>query len=353
MNVVSQQKFQIGPAIIAEGEPVYVVAEIGVNHNGRVGVARELIHAAVDAEVDAVKFQVFSPERLVRRDAPSANYQKQVGEGDSQYEMLSRLTLTHDQFAELAMWAGECGLEFLATPFAVEDLEFLVSIGVRAIKLASPDIVNVPLIESAAATRLPVIASTGAADLDEIAAAVNLFKGPDKGPLALLHCISSYPTPEWEANLAAIETLNTTFGCPSGFSDHTESTTIGGYAAAAGARIIEKHMTLDRSSKGPDHAFSLEPKAMAEYVRGIRHAETLLGQGRLGMIAIERDVRRLARGSLVAARDIHVGEKLTEAMLRVKRPADGVSPDKIASLLGRQAKTEIAADTPIALDAIS
>ena len=246
---------QIGPALIGAGEPVYVVAEIGVNHDGDVGVARELIHAAVDAEADAVKFQVFSPDRLVRPDAPTAAYQREADQADSQYDMLARLALPHEAFAELAAYAGQCGVEFLATPFSVPDLQFLVSLGVRALKLASTDIINAPLLDAAAASGLPIILSRGAAEREEIAAALDRLRTHHAGPVALLHCVSSYPAPEYEANLAVIHTLERSFDCVVGFSDHTQSVTIGGYAAAAGARVIEKHITLARSRQGPDHSF--------------------------------------------------------------------------------------------------
>lgn len=338
---------QIGPAVIGPGEPVYVVAEIGVNHDGDVNVARELIHAAVDAECDAVKFQVFSPDRLVRADAPTATYQKAASETTSQYELLTRLALPHAAFAELATYAGECGLEFLATPFSVADLRFLVSLGVRALKLASTDIVNGPLLDAAAESGLPLILSRGAAEYDEISAAVERFREGGGRSLALMHCVSSYPAPEYEANLAVIHTLAESFDCVAGFSDHTESITIGGYAAAAGARIIEKHITLSRSRCGPDHSFSLEPPQMAEYIHNIRQTELLLGGGRVTVSPSEREVRELSRASVVAARPIYAGDVITADMLTVKRPGDGISPMAMHLLVGRQVREPIAADAPV------
>jgi len=345
--------FRIGPAVVGPGSPVYVVAEAGVNHDGHISLACDLIQAAADAEADAVKFQVFSADRLVTRDAPAAQYQQWAVHTDRQYQMLARLELPHEQFVELAAYAQRCGIEFLATPFSMEDLQFLVSVGVRAIKLASPDIVNWPLLDAAADTGLPVIASTGAAELDEIAAAVSHYQRGGAGPLALMHCISSYPAHETEANLAAIGTLARAFDCISGFSDHTESVQIGGYAAAAGARIIEKHLTLDRRRHGPDHAFSLEPHAMAEYIRGIRSAELLIGDGQIAVSDSQREVRQLSRRSVVAACDIRPGQKLTPSMLTLKRPGGGISPTQIDLLIGRQVRTEIAADTMIAWEAVS
>ena len=208
---------------------------------------------------------------------------------------------------------------------------------------------------------MPVIASTGAADLDEIAAGVECFRRAGRGegasapagPLALLHCVSSYPAAEHEANLAAIATLAESFACISGFSDHTESLVMGGYAVTAGARIIEKHLTLDRARPGPDHGFSLEPAMMTEYIRNIRRAESFLGDGHITVSDSQREVRRLARGSVVAACDIHSGDTLTRAMLTVKRPGDGIAPLELDRLVGRHAKKEIPADTALAWEAVA
>ncbi len=344
---------RIGSSVIGGAAPAYVIAEAGVNHNGDVSIAREMIRAAADAKADAVKFQVFSADRLVTRQAPAARYQRDATQASGQYDLLARLQLSHDEFAQLAEYAGRCGVEFLATPFSLEDLAFLVRIGARAIKLASPDIVNVPLLEAAADTGLPVIASTGAADLAEVAAAVERFRRAGSGPLALLHCVSAYPATEEQANLAAIGMLSRRFTCVSGFSDHTESLTIGGFARAAGANIIEKHFTLDRRQPGPDQAFSLEPAQLAEYIRNIRHADRLLGDGTIAVAECEREVRDLARGSVVAARDIQPGEVLTRAMLTVKRPGGGIAPAQLDNLIGRKASVLISADTPVAWEFLS
>ena len=342
--------FRIRNTLVGVPGAAFVIAEAGVNHDGDVGAAKELIAAAAEAGADAVKFQVFAAHRLVTRDAPSADYQQHAGEGDSQYRMLERLELRHDQFEELAEVACRHGIIFLATPFSVPDLDFLVSLGVPALKLASTDIVNGPLLDAAAASGLPVLASTGAADLNEVAAAVERLRRGEAGPLALLHCISSYPTRVDEANLSAIGTLAREFNCVSGFSDHTESLTVGALAAAAGAKVIEKHMTLDRRRSGPDHSFSLEPKAMAEYIRTVRDAARIVGDGQLEPTPAQREVRRVARASVVAARNITPGETVNRAMLTTKRPGNGISPMDIDSLIGRRVLRPISADTPITWD---
>lgn len=337
--------FNIGPASVGIGYPVYVIAEAGVNHDGDMSLARELIHAAVDTEADAVKFQVFSAERLAAESAPAAAYQQKTAGATSQREMLARLELSHDDFAELFEYAGRMGIEFIATPFSPVDLEFLLSLGVRAIKIASPDLVNPFLMDPAAASGLPVIASTGAAELAEIDWAVERFTNLDGGPLALLHCISSYPAHELEANLGAIGALSRTFDCIAGFSDHTESLEIGAYATTAGACIIEKHLTLDRKRSGPDHAFSLEPDQMREYIRNIRRAELLMGRGKIGMTGSQREVRNVARSSLVAACDIREGQIITRDMLTARRPGSGISVMRLDDVVGRRAARAIRRDT--------
>lgn len=343
----------IGPAQVGAHAPAYVIAEAGVNHDGDPVMARELIHAAAEAEADAVKFQVFSAERLVTRRARAAAYQQNSTGTNDQYEMLSRLQLSHDDFAMLSEYAGHCGVEFLATPFSVADLEYLVHLKVRAIKLASPDIVNRPLLEAAAASGLPLILSTGAAEAVEIDQAVALLRNRDDYPLALLHCVSAYPTPEARANLSVIARLTQRYACVSGFSDHTQSVDIGGYARIAGAAILEKHFTLDNNRSGPDHAFSLTPEKMADYIRGVRRAELMLGDGELGLQDEEREVREIARCSVVAVRDIRAGEILHKDMLAVKRPGTGIAPGQLQRLIGRQAKVDIQADAPLQWEALS
>jgi N,N'-diacetyllegionaminate synthase len=342
----------IGPASVGPGNPAYVIAEAGVNHDGQLGLAKELVHAACEAEADAVKFQVFSADRLVTRQAPTAGYQQKAGAGASQHEMLSKLELTHDQFAQLYAYAGRCGIEFIATPFSVFDLRFLVELGVRAIKLASPDVVNAPILDAAAAAGLPLILSTGAAEMDEISAAVERLRFSGCDDFALLHCVSSYPAKESEANLAAIGTLSRCFDCVVGYSDHTESIAIGGYAAAAGASAIEKHFTLDRRRNGPDHAFSLEPESMTEYIRNIRRTETLLGTGHVTVTPAQREVRSLSRTSLVAAREIRPQELITPDALAAKRPGDGICPMEIDLVAGRRARRAIPANALIDWDSL-
>jgi sialic acid synthase SpsE len=294
---------------------------------------------------------------LVTRDADAAGYQH----AGTQRELLSRLELHPDDFAAIAAHCGSQGIEMLATPFGVEDVAMVVKLGVRAIKVASPDVVNLPLLEAVGLTGLPVVLSTGAAETDEIAQAAETLAKAGTRELALLHCVSSYPTPIQEAQLRCIGTLAAAFGVPVGYSDHTTELFTGELAVRAGACVLEKHFTLDPEMDGPDQAFSLRPVELAAYiarakaaVRGQLDESALdecqrlaLGDGVKTCREIEADVRRAARSSVTAAVGIPAGAKITRDMLTVKRPSGGIPPAQIDSLVGRMAAVDIHADTTI------
>lgn len=334
---------------IALGEPAYVIAEAGVNHNGSIETALEMVNAAAAAGADAFKVQVFRAADLAAPDAQTAAYQFEPS--GSQREMLSRLELDDDGLARIRARCEQRRIEFLATPFGVDDVRRLTQQRLRAVKIASTDIDNVLLLRAAARTGLPLIVSTGAATCEEIDAAVRRLREWGAGErLVLLHCVSSYPTPLEAANLRAIAALRAAFGAPCGFSDHTVETHTGALAVAAGACVLEKHFTLDRRAAGPDHALSLEPGGLREYVAAVRAAESALGTGRLGLSDIERDVRRVARRSIVAARDLSAGDVLQEDMLALKRPAGGLPPAELEALLGRRLKVAAPRDTRLTLD---
>lgn len=335
------------PARIGRTDGVYVIAEAGVNHDGCLDKARALIDAAHAAGADAVKFQAFSAKRLASADAPKCAYQATAA-GESQAQMLARLELAPSDFASLQRHAEQRGIAFFCTPFSIPDLEMLVALGVPAIKIASPDIVNVPLLRAAAATSLPLIVSTGAATLDEIDAAVALLTDAGaRDRLSLLHCVSAYPTRPADAKLGCIRTLAERFNLPVGFSDHTADADFGALAVAAGARILEKHLTLDRSAHGPDHFFSLEPPAMARYVNGARLAIDAMGTGVVAPTQSEMEVRQLARGSIVTKGPLRAGQALAAEHLTVLRPAGGISPDAFDSVIGRVMRVDIPALTRI------
>ena len=337
---------QIGSARIGPGQPAYVIAEAGVNHNGDVATGRTMIRRAADAGANAIKFQAFSADRLVTATAPAVAYQQPVAR--TQREMLRGLELSAAAFAELRDACEAAAIEFLATPFGPQDVAMLAALGVRGLKIASTDIVNAPLLDAALATRLPLIVSTGAATAAEIDGMVaRAERAGARDRLVLLHCVSAYPTDEACANLRAVQTLRDRYACVTGFSDHTRSNACAGLAVAAGAAVLEKHFTLDRKQPGPDHAFSLEPTQLAEYVDAVRRAERICGDGKIGVLDCEREVRQLARASVVAARALRAGETLGQTALAVKRPGGGIAPDEMHRLLGRTVKCNVPEDTPL------
>ena len=326
----------------------WVIAEAGINHNGSTDAALGMVGVAHEAGADAIKFQVFSAERLVSPGAPTADYQRQARAGADQRELLRRVELSHDEYGRIAQHCHQVGIEFLATPFDALDLQFLLTLRVPAIKIASTDLTNRPLLEAAFASGLPVLLSTGAALRQEIDQAVAWYRrARESGGLVLLHCVSSYPTPPEAANLRAIGTLYRRYGLPVGYSDHTTSRLSGALALAAGACLIEKHFSLDSHLPGPDQAMSLEPAALAEYIARIRQSETLMGTGRLGCAEVEKDVRRVARRSIVAQRDIAAGQTLTREMLAAKRPAGGIDPARFQDILGWRAARDIPRDSAL------
>ncbi len=339
----------MGHAQVGPGQRAYVIAEAGVNHNGCRTTALHLVDAARAAGADAVKFQAFRADELVTDDAATADYQREATGDTSQRQMLERLELTRDDFAALAEHCRRQDIEFLATPFSSTQLRMLIDLGIRAIKIASTDLTNYPLLDACAETGLPLILSTGAARSAELEATVaHLGERDSADRLILLHCVSSYPTAWEDANLRRVSALERRFGRPTGFSDHTASTETGALAVAAGACVVEKHFTLDASGAGPDQALSLEPAELREYVARIRHAEKALGTGGLDMQAVEASTRAVARRSVVAARPIRPGQTLTPDDLTVKRPGGGVDPASLQQLVGRQARTAIPADTRLA-----
>jgi len=342
----------IGHRKVAHGERTYLIAEAGVNHDGRLENALELVDVATAAGADAVKFQVFRAAELVTAAAGVAEYQRATG-GRGQRDLLAGLELSERDFAQVRAHCVERGIEFLATPFGVHDVDRLLALHVRAIKIASTDLNNVPLLRKAADTGLPLIVSTGASMADEIAGCVERLRSRGAGDrVALFHCVSRYPTPLEAANLRAIAALRERFGVPCGFSDHTTSTRVGAWAVAAGACLLEKHFTLDRDAPGPDHSMSLDAEGLTAYVCGVREVEVALGRGAVGMTEPEGEVRAVARRSVVAAQPIRAGAVLSADLLTVKRPAGGIPPTELEALVGRHILVDVGADTTLTWDMI-
>ena len=321
---------------IGAGAPVFVIAEAGVNHNGQPALAKELIHAAAAAGASAVKFQTFQPDELVTRTAAKAGYQAvNTGSAESQYAMLKRLALPEPAFRDLKAEAERLGLVFLSSPFDLPSARLLEGLDVAAFKLGSGELTNHPLLMELAALGKPLLLSTGMATLDEVEDAADVLRDHGDPPVAWLHCVSSYPAPAEQSNLRAMESLRLAVGGPVGMSDHSLGWELTLAAVALGARVIEKHLTLSRQLPGPDHAASLEPDEFKQMMEQIRRVEAALGDGVKRPMPCELDTRRVARKSLVAARDLPVGTRLTAADIAVKRPGTGLPPAALDSFIGR------------------
>ncbi|MCB9839078.1 MAG: N-acetylneuraminate synthase family protein [Phycisphaeraceae bacterium] len=336
------EQVQIGNRSVGAGEPPYVIAEIGVNHDGSVERALELVEAARRAGADAVKLQRFDASLLLAKSAELAAYQRDAGESDA-HAMLARLELDAAACALVVERAHALGLHAIVTVFNESLVRETAALGFDAWKTASPDIVHRPLIESLAEAGGPIIASTGAATMAEVERAVGWMTSAGAGH-ALLHCVSSYPTPLDAAHLGGIGALSDRFGCPVGYSDHTGSLETGAWAVAAGADILEKHLTWNTAAAGPDHAASLVWEDLAAYIERAHAAHRAMGARTKAPNAIELEVRRLARQSIVAARVIDEGEVITERDIAYKRPGGGYEPWRTAEVIGRRAAQRIEAD---------
>lgn len=336
---------------VGPGNPCFVIAEAGVNHNGSLDLALRLVDAAAEAGANAVKFQTFRADKTATRLAPKAEYQKRTtGAPESHFEMLKRLELSSEDHRALAAHCAGMGLTFLSSPFDEESADLLESLDVPAFKVPSGELTNLPFLRYLARKGRPLIISTGMATLGEVQAAVAAVKDVGCGELSLLHCVSNYPAAPADANLRAMGTMTAAFGVPVGYSDHTAGSEVSLAAVALGACIIEKHFTLDRSLPGPDHQASSEPAELAALVSGIRKVEAAMGDGEKQSAASEFDTARVARRSLVAAATIPQGSRLTMDMVAARRPGTGLAPDRVGELLDRIALREIADGTILTPD---
>jgi sialic acid synthase SpsE len=334
---------------VGDGAPCYVIAEAGANHNRDLDVARRLIDAAADAGADAVKFQTYSGRTLYSTKTPRFDYLGELGAKPA-HELLDEIALPRDWQPILAAHCRARDIEFLSSPFDRQAVDELDALDVAALKIASFELVDLGLVQYAAATGRPLILSTGMCTLAEIDEAVRAARAAHPAiDLALLQCASLYPAPPHVMNLRAIPAMEAAFGVPSGLSDHTLGTHIAPAAVALGARLVEKHFTLDRTMAGPDHPFAVEPKELAELVTRVRDVEAALGDGVKRGPSSEEAVEMYtkARRSLVAARDIPIGTRITAAMLCVKRPGTGVAPRFVDAVVGRVASRDIEVDDVI------
>jgi sialic acid synthase SpsE len=338
------ESFAIAGRKVGGGAQCYVVAEAGANHNGDYAVARELIDVAAEAGADAVKFQVYSGATLYSRKTPRFGYLKELSDKSTQ-ELLEEVALPREWLAQLAEHCASRGVAFFATPFDLDAVRELAAVGVPAFKIASFELVDLELIGHAARHGRPLILSCGMATYGEIEDALEVASREGASEVALLRCASLYPAPPSIMNLRAMATMRVAFGLPVGLSDHAEGIAVATSAAALGMELLEKHFTLDRSMKGPDHPFAIEPEELRTLVRDIRDVEAALGHGRLtGPSDEEMQMHSLARRSVIAACDIPAGTRIRREQLTVKRPGYGVAPKHLELLVGRTARVNIEED---------
>lgn len=335
----------IGNKHIGPAHPPYIIAEIGVNHDGDVARALDLVDAAADAGADAVKLQYFETDRLMSKAAKLAAYQSAAGETDP-VAMLRRLELSLDEMAQVVERAHQRGIHAIVTVFSTELVERAETLEWDAYKVASPDIINRPLLEALAATGRPMIVSTGASMLDEVVRAAGWLVAAAER-LAMLQCVSSYPAPH--AALGGIGAIAASTGLPTGYSDHTDSIETGADAVRAGAVILERHITYDTAANGPDHGASLIPDGFAEYARaarGARRGSVVLAAEKT-VLECERDVRHVSRQSVVSTRAVPAGTVITREHLTIKRPGTGILAHRLEEIFERTAARDIEADLPV------
>ncbi|MCK5312541.1 MAG: N-acetylneuraminate synthase [Desulfobacteraceae bacterium] len=327
---------------------VFIIAEAGVNHNGSLDQAKKMVKVAAKAGADAIKFQTFRAQTLVTKDAAKAEYQtKTTDQKETQYEMLKKLELSCKDHELLIDTCKQNKIEFLSTPFDLTTIDLLVKMGIKKWKIPSGEITNLPYLRKIASLKQEIILSTGMADLGEIKDALNVFLdfGISFENITVLHCNTQYPTPMGDVNLKAMKTIKNAFpGINIGYSDHTQGIEVSIAAAAMGATIIEKHFTLDKNLPGPDHKASLEPDELAAMIKAVRNIENALGKGMKQPTQSEKGNLSIIRKSIVAAKDIAVGEKFTESNLTVKRPGKGISPMKWDDIIGKTAEKAYSED---------
>jgi len=330
---------------------VFIIAEAGVNHNGSLNTAKKMIEKAKEAGADCVKFQTFIAEKAVSVFAEKAKYQKErTNSEESQLDMIRKLELPFDDFQELNRICIQNEIEFLSTPFDLESVDFLENLNIKRWKIPSGEITNYPYLVRIAKTKKPIIMSTGMCDLSEIKDSLSILRENGANDISLLQCTTEYPVPFKDVNLNAMKTIRDELNVTVGYSDHTIGIEIPIAATALGAKIIEKHFTLDKNMDGPDHQMSIAPDEFAEMVKAIRNVEAAFGNGKKTIMSSESENIQIARKSIVAARDIREGELFTEENLTTKRPGNGVSPMLWPNVLGTKAKRNYAYDEKIEIE---
>ncbi len=326
---------KLGERRISADDPCYVIAEIGVNHNGSAELAHKMIDAAKEAGADAVKFQTYKTDALITADTKKADYQTSTTGDGSQDEMLRRLELPQEVFAELAKHCHEAGVDFMSTAFDSESLEAVSKLNPICLKWPSGELTNTLLLRQAAQYDLPILLSTGMGTLTEISTALDLLATHSTADVVILQCVSNYPAAIEEQNLRVLPHMSAVFGKPTGFSDHTEGPYAAIAARALGMSVLEKHFTMDRTMEGPDHRASIEPAEFAQMVKLLRQVELGLGDGVKRRMASEQNILTVARKSLVYLNDLPAGHVLSLKDLTAKRPGTGMPPNQVDNLIGR------------------
>jgi sialic acid synthase SpsE len=323
---------------------VLIVAEIGVNHNGDVALAKKMIDAAKDAGADAVKFQTFTAEALAMRDTPKVQYQlNRTSDHETHFEMLRNYELGKKEHYEIANYCREREIEFFSTPYDLESAKFLASMNLRFMKTASADLVDLPLQRYIATTGIPTMVATGMATLGEIESVVRIYDELDNSNLILLHCVSNYPCSDESLNLLAMQTIGRAFTLPYGFSDHSDGYLAAVGSVAMGAKVIEKHFTLDKSLPGPDHMASCSPTEFSDLVRSVRRLEEMLGKPHKNCQPEERQMAEVSRKSLILCRSLRAGQPVTNEDLELKRPGTGIGAGFLPEILGKLARVDLSA----------
>lgn len=331
--------------------PVTIIAEAGVNHNGDLEMAKQMARVAKDCGADIVKYQTAVPELVASRFAEKAAYQKETtGAGESQLEMIRKLHFSFEGHRELKEYCDSIGIQYLSAAFDIPSVRFLGTLGLPLLKIPSGEITNLPYLEEIAKLRTPVLLSTGMSTLDEITDALGVLDDNGCPEATILHCNTQYPTPYEDANLSAMIELFDQFGLPVGLSDHAPGWECDVAAAVLGAKVIEKHFTLDKTLPGPDQKASLDPAEFKAMVDAVRHIEAALGDGHKHLTLSEAPNRAVARKSIVAARAIRKGEVFTAENLTTKRPGDGISPMRWYEVLGKTAVRDFAEDEKIEME---
>lgn len=333
-------------------KPILIIAEAGVNHNGDIVLAKQLVDAAANAGADIVKFQTFNADRLATQQAKKADYQiANSSNKETQYQMLSRLELSESMHHELIKHCNKRNIEFLSTGFDIESIDFLASLDVRLFKIPSGEITNLPYLRHIGQFGKPIIISTGMATMDDIDAAICAIEkaGTPRSFITILHCTTEYPAPMEEVNLLAMQSIRSATGLAIGYSDHTSGIEVSIAAAALGATVIEKHFTLDKNLSGPDHKASLEPNELKALVDSIKNIEKAMGNGIKTPSSKEKKNILIARKSIVAAKKISKGEIFSNKNLTCKRPGEGISPMLIDEIIGTIAKKNFQPDEYIVI----